>query len=65
MEAKEHVFLLLPFATLCIALVLWFTADELATDGVLKKKIMLLSLIITIIAIIITLSGILITGGAR
>lgn len=65
MESKEHVFLLLPFATFCIALVLWFKADALATDVVLKKKIMILSLIVTTIAIIITLSGILITGGAR
>lgn len=65
MEAKEHVFLLLPFATLCIALILWFKADTLATDVVLKKRLMILSLVITTIAIIITLSGILITGGAR
>jgi hypothetical protein len=65
MEAKEHVFLLLPFATLCIAILLWFKADTLATDPVLKKRLMILSLVITTIAIIITLSGILITGGAR
>ena len=65
MEAKEHVFLILPFATLCIALILWFKADTLATDIVLKKRLMVLSLVITTIAIIITLSGILITGGAR
>lgn len=65
MEAKEHVFLFLPFAALCIALVLWANGNELATNDAFRKKVAFLSLMTTILAVIVTLSGILITGGAR
>ena len=65
MEAKEHVFLFMPFATLCIALVLWLKADALQQDPALRKKLMVLSFFVTLLAVIITLSGVLITGGAR
>lgn len=65
MEAKEHVFLFLPFATFLVALIIWRKADTLSSDPVLKKALMVLSLVVTIIATIVTLSGVLITGGAR
>lgn len=65
MEAKEHVFLFMPFATLCIALMLWLKGDALQQDPALRKKLMVLSFFVTLLAVIITLSGILITGGAR
>jgi hypothetical protein len=65
MEAKEHVFLFLPFVTFCIALIIWKNAEIFPTDALLKKRVMILSVCITIVATIITLSGILITGGAR
>jgi len=65
MEAKEHVFLFLPFATLCLFLLLRLNADAIANDSVLQKRVVFLALTITIIAVIITLSGVLITGGAR
>lgn len=65
MEAKEHVFLFLPFATLALAVLIILAGDRLASDGALRKQSALLSLMITILAIIVTLSGVLITGGAR
>lgn len=65
MEAKEHVFLFMPFATLCIALMLWLKADALQQEPSLRRKLMLFSFFVTLLAVIITLSGILITGGAR
>ncbi len=65
MEAKEHVFLFLPFATACLALIIWLGHDKLTTDPVFKTRTMFLALMITILAIIVTLSGVLITGGAR
>lgn len=65
MEAKEHVFLFMPFATLCIALMLWLKADALQQEPSLRRKLMFFSFFVTLLAVIITLSGILITGGAR
>jgi hypothetical protein len=65
MEAKEHVFLFLPFVTLCLMLIIWCAPNALATNSQLKKRTFFLSLMITILAIVVTLSGVLITGGAR
>lgn len=65
MEAKEHVFLFLPFATFCLALLLWLGADTFEKDHLLRKSSVFLSVCITIVAVVIALSGILITGGAR
>ena len=65
MEAKEHVFLFLPFATLVLALLLQKHYDSIAADSTLQRKVAYLALTITVLATIVTLSGILITGGAR
>jgi hypothetical protein len=65
MEAKEHVFLFLPIATLVLALVLHFAFDDMATNPKLKRSVATLSVVITVLAVIVTLSGVLITGGAR
>ncbi len=65
MEAKEHVFLFLPFAALALAVALHYAFDDMVTNPALKRALSLASVVITAIAIIITLSGVLITGGAR
>lgn len=65
MEAKEHIFLFLPFATLVLALILHFVPEKVSSDSAFKSRVLFLSLVITTLAVIITLSGILITGGAR
>ena len=65
MEAKEHIFLMLPFATFALFILLYFKADAVFVGGALKGNTILLSAVITVLATIITLSGILISGGAR
>lgn len=65
MEVKEHIFLFLPFASLALALVIYLKFDALLTDQVFRRKVIQLSIAVTVLAIIITLSGVLITGGAR
>jgi hypothetical protein len=65
MESKEHVFLFLPFASLCVALVLWAVEDLIQTDIKLKKQIRALSFVVTSLAVIIALSGIVISGAVR
>lgn len=65
MEAKEHIFLFLPFASLVLALLIWLKGDTFSTNPILRKKVMALALAVTILAIIVTVSGVLITGGAR
>lgn len=65
MEAKEHVFLFLPFATLALALALSLKGGVIIANPRLRRCTMLLSLTITVLAVIVTLSGILISGGAR
>lgn len=65
MEAKEHIFLFLPFATLVLYLAIKYYNSDLDTDATKKRNIIVLSAVITIIATLITLSGILITGGAQ
>lgn len=65
MEAKEHVFLFLPFATLALALALHDMYPHLESEARLKRAFVSLALVIAIIATIITFSGILISGAAR
>ncbi len=65
MEAKEHVFLFLPFASLVLAVLLYTHKEALSTDDTLRKQTLFLALTIAGIAVIITLSGVLISGGSR
>ncbi len=65
MEAKEHVFLFLPFAALVFSLVLYTHKEALISDDTLRKQTLFLALAIAGIAVIITLSGVLISGGSR
>lgn len=64
-EAKEHIFLFLPFVTLAIVLVIWCTGDRMTLDENLRKRTALLAGAITAIAVFITLAGIIVSGGAR
>lgn len=65
MEVKEHIFLFLPFASLCIFVILWLAGDSLRDNGLLRRRVAMLSFFVTLLATIVTLSGVLITGGAR
>lgn len=64
-EAKEHVFLFLPFATLALLLAVWKLGNQLAVNETLRKRLTLLAGVITVVAVFITLAGIIISGGAR
>jgi len=64
MEAKEHIFLLLPVLSLVIALIAWSSTDCINTDSRLKSAVVYLTAVTCSIAVIVALSGILISGGA-
>jgi hypothetical protein len=65
MEAKEHIFLILPIASFVLALIAWSSTDRLNTDIGLKGAVTYFAATITVLAVVMALSGILITGGAR
>ena len=65
MEAKEHIFLMIPFATFALWVVLFTKGEQLDMDPKLKTSVVWLAAVITILATIITLSGIIITGAGR
>jgi len=65
MEAKEHVFLILPFATLAVAIAIFAGSQRLQEDRSYRSAVTALAVTVMVLAVLITLSGILITGGAR
>ena len=62
MEAKEHVFLVLPFLAATVWLVLWLLGGSLETAPGLKRAALLLSWTIVVLGVAITLSGMVISG---
>ncbi len=64
-EAKEHIFLFLPFISLALMVTIWRLGDRFATDENLRKKAVFLAGVITTVSVSITLAGIVISGGAR
>lgn len=64
-EAKEHMFLLLPFAALAMAAVIYRSGDRLAIDERMRWGVTFLAGVITVIAVIVALAGIVISGAAR
>lgn len=64
-ETKEHVFLMLPFASAILVLVFWFLGDKLLTDSRLKGATAWLAATATIIGILTTIAWIVITGSAQ
>lgn len=65
MEAKEHIFLFLPFLALVIAIVLWSRGEDLANSAPLKKQLAILAGVVVILGIFITLGGAVISGAVR
>lgn len=65
MEAKEHVFFLLPTLTFVIAIIVFYASERLTTDSTFKSQVTFLAVVTLVIAIAITLSGVLISGGAQ
>lgn len=65
MEAKEHIFLFVPFLSAVVFLIIWFLGDKLEKEVNLKHSVVIISGLITVLGIIITLSGLLISGAVR
>lgn len=65
MEAKEHVFLLLPVMALVIMSFAYFSSGRLLSDSEFKSSVTFFSIVALVLAVLITLSGMIITGGAQ
>jgi len=64
-EAKEHIFLFLPFTALALLLILWKAGGDLPQNELLRKGAVFLAATITVIGILIALAGIIISGATR
>ncbi|MDP3993985.1 MAG: hypothetical protein Q8P75_03340 [bacterium] len=65
MEAKEHIFLFLPFLGIVLAIVLVAVGEQINSKPVLKKELAILAGVISVLGIIIILSGAIISGAVR
>lgn len=65
MEAKEHIFLMMPFAATVFCALVFLLKDNFLTNEKLKRRTAALVVIFTILGTIMALSGVLISGGAR
>lgn len=64
MEAKEHVFLFLPFLALVSVVSIWTLKENLNEMPKFRQAVMLVSLSAFIIGILMALAGIVISGAA-
>jgi hypothetical protein len=64
MEAKEHLFLLLPILTFMLALVFFLRGEEVVSGGKVKRAVIYITILTALIALFCTASGILISGSA-
>lgn len=65
MEAKEHIFLFLPFLSLVTFAVLMFLGRRLEKNPALKRSLIWLAGVIVVLGIVITLSGMIISGAVK
>lgn len=65
MEAKEHIFLFLPFLSLAIFLALWLLGERLEINANLKRALIFLTGLATSLGVIVTLFGVIISGAVR
>lgn len=65
MEAKEHVFLLLPVMSLVTLGFVFLSSTRLQNEPDFKSSVTFFVTVSLVLAILITLSGMIITGGAR
>lgn len=64
-EAKEHIFIFLPFAVLALLVVVWKSNQDLSSNESLRKAAAFLAGVITVLGVAITLAGIIISGAVR
>jgi|SRR3989344_1059500 len=65
MEAKEHVFLFLPFLAAVMFVTLLIAGNRIETEAPLKRALIWLAGIIVVLGIIMALSGVIISGAVR
>ena len=65
MEAKEHVFLFLPFLAIVIAASVFLLGDRLTPESKFKRPLVFVTGLSFILGVAITLSGVLISGAVR
>ncbi len=65
MEAKEHVFLMLPFASLALLVVLYLCPEDIKNNENVKHALVGLVAVLVIVSTLMAISGVLISGGAR
>lgn len=64
-ETKEHVFLVMPFAALALAALIWIHNGRLLENPRVKSGAVLLSAMLTVLGTFITLAGVIMSGGAQ
>ncbi len=64
MEAKEHAFIMLPFAALALSFILYTQTGKFDQDPILKRSVTTLALVVLAVATVVTVSGILVSGSA-
>lgn len=65
MEAKEHIFLFLPFMLVVATLIIFIYGSRLNQNETLKRPLVYLIALATILGIAITFSGMAISGAVR
>ena len=65
MEAKEHIFLLLPVMSLLTVGFMFLSSKRLQNEPEFKSAVTFFVLVSLVLAVLITLAGMVITGGAR
>ncbi|MBI5079165.1 hypothetical protein HZB06_00605 [Candidatus Wolfebacteria bacterium] len=65
MEAKEHVFLFLPFIAIILVLIIWFLESEILANEKLKKYLILTAGAAVVLGTLIVLMGMAISGAAN
>lgn len=65
MEAKEHIFLFIPFVALVIVAGIYFAPEDIGSDKPIKKSLAWLAAFVFILSALIALAGVAISGAAR
>ena len=65
MEAKEHIFLFIPFVALVLMLGIYFAPDDIVNDKPIKKSLAWLAVFVFVTSALIALAGVAISGAAR
>lgn len=64
-EAKEHVFLFLPFIALALFAVSFFAGPEMIKNEKLKRAVGFAAFAATLVGVAVTLSGVIMSGAVR